>query len=179
MEYWNSSFVNGDCSSNFISPFHNFDHFSGTMVDAQQGLLHVPLAMVECGYGEENNNINGLDKKRKKMTSKQIKLLERSFQEEIKLDPDRKMKLSKELGLQPRQIAVWFQNRKARWKNKQLEHLYESLRQEFEAVSREKKLLQEELTQLKSMLRENCSSKKTQTLEKACNEEMAVQFQLN
>lgn len=119
------------------------------MVDAQEGLLHehhVPLAMVESGYGEESNNINGQEKKNKKMTSEQLKLLERSFQEEIKLDPDRKMKLSKELGLQPRQIAVWFQNRKARWKNKQLEHLYESLRQEFDVVCREKKLLQEEVS---------------------------------
>lgn len=118
------------------------------MFAAQQGLLHehhFPLAMVESGYGDESNNINGQEKKKKKMTSEQLKLLERSFHEEMKLDPDRKMKLSKELGLQPRQIAVWFQNRKARWKNKQLEHLYESLRQDFDIVSREKKLLQEEV----------------------------------
>ena len=112
---------------------------------AQQDILHVPLAMVESGYGEESNSFNGQEKKKKKMTSEQLKFLERSFQEEIKLNPDRKMKLSKELGLQPRQIAVWFQNRKARWKNKQLEHLYESLRQEFDIVSREKELLQEEV----------------------------------
>lgn len=118
------------------------------MVDAQQGFLrghHVPLTMVESSYGEASNNVNGYGKKKKKMTSEQLKLLERSFQEEIKLDPDRKMKLSKELGLQPRQIAVWFQNRKARWKNKQLEHLYESLRQDFDVVCREKMLLEEEV----------------------------------
>lgn len=118
---------------------------SGTMVSAQQDMLHFPLAMVESGYGEESNSFNGKEKRKKKMTSEQLKFLERSFQEEIKLNPDRKMKLSKEIGLQPRQIAVWFQNRKARWKNKQLEHLYESLRQEFDVVSREKELLQEEV----------------------------------
>ncbi|CAH2059046.1 unnamed protein product [Thlaspi arvense] len=183
MEYWSSPFINGDSSSNFIYPFHNFDNFSGTMVDTQGGQLyehHVPLAMVESSYGEASNSINGYEKKKKKkITSEQLKLLERSFQEETKLDPDRKMKLSKELGLPTRQIAVWFQNRKARWKNKQLEHLYESLRQEFDVVSREKKLLQEELMQLKSMIRQNGSSKKKQTWEQACSEAISFQSQLN
>ncbi|CAA7039662.1 unnamed protein product [Microthlaspi erraticum] len=182
MEYWSSPFINGDSSSNFIYPLHNFDYFSGnqgnkclssgTMVDEQQGLLHghrVPLAMVESSYGEASNNINGYGKKKKKLTSEQLESLERSFQEEIKLDPDRKMKLSRELGLHPRQIAVWFQNRKARWKNKQLEHLYESLRQDFNVVSREKMLLEEELIQLKSMIRENGLS----------SEAVSVYFQLN
>lgn len=62
-------------------------------------------------------------------------MLETSFETEIKLEPERKMELSKKLGLQPRQVAVWFQNRRARWKNKQLEtefcqlkSLYDTLR---------------------------------------------------
>jgi len=83
--------------------------------------------------------------KKKRLTSDQLESLEKSFQEEIKLDPDRKMKLSRELGLQPRQIAVWFQNRRARWKAKQLERLYDNLKQEFDSVSKEKQKLQEEV----------------------------------
>lgn len=83
--------------------------------------------------------------KKKRLTSEQLDSLERSFQEEIKLDPDRKMKLSRELGLQPRQIAVWFQNRRARWKAKQLENLYDALKQEYDAISEEKQKLQEEV----------------------------------
>lgn len=126
---------------------------NGGCTTSQQGFLHghhVPLTMVESSYGEGSNNVNGHGKKKKKITSEQLKLLERSFQEEIKLDPNRKMKLSRVLGLQPRLIAVWFQNRKARWKNKQLEHLYESLRQDFDVVSREKMLLEEEV--IKSLI---------------------------
>ena len=123
--------------------------FLGTRVVTQGGPLHehyyAPSAMVESSFGEASNTNNGYETKKKKMTNEQLKLLEISFQEEMKLDPERKMKLSKELGLQPRQIAVWFQNRKARWKNKQLEHLYESLRQEFDIICQEKKLLQEEV----------------------------------
>lgn len=83
--------------------------------------------------------------KKKRLTTDQLESLENCFQEEIKLDPDRKMKLARELGLQPRQIAVWFQNRRARWKNKQLERLYDSLKQDFDLVSREKLRLQEEV----------------------------------
>ncbi|CAN7009143.1 unnamed protein product [Brassica oleracea var. botrytis] len=184
MECWSSPFINDQSSSNFIYPFHSFNNVSGTRVVTQGGPLHehyyAPPAMVESSFGEASNTNNGYETKKKKMTNEQLKLLEISFQEEMKLDPERKMKLSKELGLQPRQIAVWFQNRKARWKNKQLEHLYESLRQEFDIICQEKKLLQEELIQLKAMIRENgASNNKQQTWENACSEAMQAQFQLN
>ncbi|KAI3989652.1 hypothetical protein MKX01_036261 [Papaver californicum] len=98
---------------------------------------------------DENNN--HVERKRR-MRWDQIESLERSFQEEIKLEPERKIKLAQELGLQPRKVAVWFQNRRARWKAKQLERLYDSLKQEFDIVSREKLKLQEEVTKLKMKL---------------------------
>ncbi|XAR69689.1 hypothetical protein NMG60_11001384 [Bertholletia excelsa] len=105
-----------------------------------------------------NININQLTmEKKKRLTSEQLDSLESSFQEEIKLDPDRKMKLARELGLQPRQVAVWFQNRRARWKAKQLERLYDSLKLEFDAVSREKQKLQDEVVALKAMLKEQAT----------------------
>ncbi|XP_059669434.1 putative homeobox-leucine zipper protein ATHB-51 [Cornus florida] len=99
------------------------------------------------------NDYGNLEKK-KRLTSDQLEALECSFQEEIKLDPDRKMKLSQELGLQPRQVAVWFQNRRARWKTKQLERLYDTLKQEFDVVNRDRQKLQEEVLALKAMLNE-------------------------
>ncbi|KAG5080691.1 hypothetical protein JHK86_004756 [Glycine max] len=57
------------------------------------------------------------------------------------------MKLLRELGLQPRQIAVWFQNRRTRWKTKQLEQLYDVLKHQYDVVSNEKQKLQEEVEQ--------------------------------
>ncbi|KAK7245005.1 hypothetical protein RIF29_39835 [Crotalaria pallida] len=97
---------------------------------------------------------NGTREKKRRLTISQIESLEKSFQEEIKLEPNRKMKLSKELGLEPRQIAVWFQNRRTRWKAKQLESMYDSLKQEFHVISKEKQKLQDEVMKLKGKLRE-------------------------
>ncbi|KAG2334610.1 hypothetical protein Bca52824_005790 [Brassica carinata] len=136
-------------SSSFNS-LHSFNYDpyaagnSYTPADTQTGpVISVPEPdKIINAYRLPSNN-NEITKK-KRLTSGQLASLERSFQDEIKLDSARKLKLSRELGLQPRQIAVWFQNRRARWKAKQLEQLYDSLRQEYDVVSREKQMLHEE-----------------------------------
>ncbi|KAG0581432.1 hypothetical protein KC19_4G251000 [Ceratodon purpureus] len=74
-----------------------------------------------------------LEKKRR-LTFDQVRSLERNFEMENKLEPERKMQLAKELGLRPRQVAVWFQNRRARWKTKQLERDYETLAADYERL---------------------------------------------
>ncbi|XP_010558970.1 PREDICTED: homeobox-leucine zipper protein ATHB-22 [Tarenaya hassleriana] len=180
MEWSNhfSSFVSSSSLDPFLYPF-NLDHFQDQlkhemamamameMAETQEASLHLPLAsddkFISCDNGS-NSNSNSEDKKnkkkKKKMTREQLRMLERSFEEEIKLDPDRKMKLSRELGLQPRQVAVWFQNKRARWRNKQLEHLYETLLHDFHVVSREKEMLQDEVVKLRSILRQGGVSSK-------------------
>jgi pimeloyl-ACP methyl ester carboxylesterase len=141
----------------------NFDPYAGnsyTPGDTQTGpVISVPESeKIMNAYRFPNNNNEMIKKKR--LTSGQLASLERSFQEEIKLDSDRKVKLSRELGLQPRQIAVWFQNRRARWKAKQLEQLYDSLRQEYDVVSREKQMLHDEVKKLRALLRDQGLIKK-------------------
>jgi homeobox-leucine zipper protein len=74
-----------------------------------------------------------LEKKRR-LSLGQVKALERSFELENKLEPERKVKLAEELGLQPRQVAIWFQNRRARWKTKQLERDYGLLKASYDAL---------------------------------------------
>jgi homeobox-leucine zipper protein len=96
----------------------------------------------------------GVEKKRR-LTFDQVRSLEKNFEMENKLEPERKMQLAKELGLRPRQVAVWFQNRRARWKTKQLERDYEALAQdykrlkaEYDQVVGEKETLRAELQRL-------------------------------
>ena len=72
----------------------------------------------------------------------QVKTLEKNFELGNKLEPERKMQLAKALGLQPRQIAIWFQNRRARWKTKQLEKDYDVLKRQFDALKADNDALQ-------------------------------------
>lgn len=87
--------------------------------------------------------------KKRKLTFEQVKTLEKSFELRNKLDPDRKMQLAKQLGLEPRQISVWFQNRRARWKTKQMEKDFDVLKHEYETLKRNYDMLLQKNRQFK------------------------------
>ncbi|KAJ7549530.1 hypothetical protein O6H91_07G057600 [Diphasiastrum complanatum] len=72
--------------------------------------------------------------KKRRLTIEQVRSLELSFETDNRLEPERKVLLATELGLQPRQVAVWFQNRRARWKTKQLEKDYNALKYSFDSL---------------------------------------------
>ncbi|CAN4124427.1 unnamed protein product [Withania somnifera] len=80
--------------------------------------------------------------KKRRLSMEQVKTLEKNFELGNKLEPERKMQLARALGLQPRQIAIWFQNRRARWKTKQLEKDYGVLKRQFDAIKAENDALQ-------------------------------------
>ncbi|XP_052196973.1 homeobox-leucine zipper protein ATHB-6-like isoform X2 [Diospyros lotus] len=99
--------------------------------------------------------------KKRRLSVDQVKALEKNFEVENKLEPERKVKLAQELGLQPRQVAVWFQNRRARWKTKQLERdysllkaNYDALKHNFDSLQHENEALFKEMRELKSKLKE-------------------------
>lgn len=98
------------------------------------------------GGGEEElsddgSQLGGVGEKKRRLNMEQVKTLEKNFELGNKLEPERKMQLAKALGLQPRQIAIWFQNRRARWKTKQLEKDYDVLRRQFDALKSDNEAL--------------------------------------
>ncbi|XP_022775553.1 homeobox-leucine zipper protein HOX16-like [Durio zibethinus] len=105
---------------------------------------------------KEENGDDGFDEsrhppgKKRRLTATQVQFLERSFEFENKLEPERKLQLAKELGLQPRQVAIWFQNRRARFKNKQLEKDYDSLKASYDKLKADYDSLLEEKDDLKN-----------------------------
>jgi len=90
--------------------------------------------------------------KKRRLTFDQVRSLERNFGLENKLEPERKLQLAKELGLQPRQVAVWFQNRRARCKTKQLERDYEVLILDYNRLKSELQAVIEEKKELKAKM---------------------------
>lgn len=91
-----------------------------------------------------------LGEKKKRLNLEQVKALEKSFELGNKLEPERKMQLARALGLQPRQIAIWFQNRRARWKTKQLEKDYDILKRQFEVLKADNDALKSQNNKLQS-----------------------------
>ncbi|KAI3452324.1 hypothetical protein Pfo_008989 [Paulownia fortunei] len=93
-----------------------------------------------------------LGEKKRRLNLEQVKALEKSFELGNKLEPERKTQLARALGLQPRQIAIWFQNRRARWKTKQLEKDYDILKRQFEAIKAENDALKSQNKKLQTQL---------------------------
>ncbi|KAJ9186874.1 hypothetical protein P3X46_002401 [Hevea brasiliensis] len=93
----------------------------------------------------------GSPRKKLRLTKQQSAILEDSFKEHSTLNPKQKQALAEQLNLRPRQVEVWFQNRRARTKLKQTELDCEVLKKCCETLTEENKRLQKELQELKSL----------------------------
>ncbi|XP_068635682.1 homeobox-leucine zipper protein HAT5-like [Aristolochia californica] len=116
--------------------------------------------------------------KKRRLTADQVQFLERNFEVENKLEPDRKIQLAKDLGLQPRQVAIWFQNRRARWKTKQLEKDYEALKTSYNGLKIDYENLLQEKEKLKTEvndLADKLLTKEEKTIENSETSELATQ----
>lgn len=89
---------------------------------------------------------------RKRLAQDQIKLLEMSFNANQRLQVDCKLELARRLGLPPRQVAVWYQNRRARQKIQTTEVDYKTIQIELNNVLAENTRLEQELSMLKNEL---------------------------
>ncbi|KAL6498171.1 homeobox associated leucin zipper [Orobanche gracilis] len=102
----------------------------------------------EAGSDEDDDDgPNG--RKKLRLTKSQSALLEESFKEQSTLNPKQKQELARKLKLRPRQVEVWFQNRRARTKLKQTEVDCEFLKKCCETLTDENRRLHKELQELK------------------------------
>ncbi|KAI4319592.1 hypothetical protein MLD38_033174 [Melastoma candidum] len=104
----------------------------------------------DCSRGSDDDE-NGLTRKKLRLSKEQSAFLEESFKEQSTLNPKQKIALAKQLNLRPRQVEVWFQNRRARTKLKQTEIDCEYLKRCCETLTEENRRLQKELQELRAL----------------------------
>ncbi|KAK4366341.1 hypothetical protein RND71_014221 [Anisodus tanguticus] len=135
----------------------------------EEGGEEKPRRRRKKNKGEGSSNANGVVLRKRKLSKEQVNLLEMSFVDEPKLETERKDKLASELGLDPQQVAVWFQNRRARWKNKKLVDEYSKLKSENDSAIVERFSLETEVLKMKEQLSEAEKEIQRLLLERNCN----------
>ncbi|WVZ17050.1 hypothetical protein V8G54_010032 [Vigna mungo] len=90
-------------------------------------------------------------RKKLRLLKEQALVLEETFKEHNTLNPKQKQALAKQLNLSPRQVEVWFQNRRARTKLKQTEVDCEYLKKCYENLTEDNRRLQKEVQELRAL----------------------------
>lgn len=111
------------------------------------------LERAGAGSDDEDDSgaAGGASRKKLRLSKDQSAVLEESFKEHSTLNPKQKAALARQLGLRPRQVEVWFQNRRARTKLKQTEVDCESLKRCCETLTEENRRLQREVQELRAL----------------------------
>ncbi|TKW33417.1 hypothetical protein SEVIR_2G234000v4 [Setaria viridis] len=104
-----------------------------------------------AGSRASDEDDGGSARKKLRLSKEQSAFLEESFKEHATLNPKQKLALAKQLNLRPRQVEVWFQNRRARTKLKQTEVDCEYLKRCCETLTEENRRLQKELAELRAL----------------------------
>ncbi|CAL5001710.1 unnamed protein product [Urochloa decumbens] len=122
------------------------------------GGAHGEGAAARAGGGGERSSSRASDedegasaRKKLRLSKEQSAFLEESFKEQSTLNPKQKAALAKQLNLRPRQVEVWFQNRRARTKLKQTEVDCEYLKRCCEALTEENRRLHKEIAELRAL----------------------------
>uniref|UniRef100_A0A2P2L1M5 Homeobox protein n=1 Tax=Rhizophora mucronata TaxID=61149 RepID=A0A2P2L1M5_RHIMU len=135
------------------SPHSVVSSFSSVRVKRERDLSSEEMEVetrVSSRVSDEDEDGTNVRKKLR-LTKEQSALLEESFKQHSTLNPKQKQALARQLNLRPRQVEVWFQNRRARTKLKQTEVDCEFLKKCCETLTEENRRLQKELQELKAL----------------------------
>lgn len=113
--------------------------------------VEVPwIHAVDQEASEDEENGGGRVRKKLRLSKKQSAFLEDSFKEHSTLTMEQKSNIANRLSLRPRQVEVWFQNRRARTKLKQTEMDCEYLKRSCQTLTQENRRLQREVAELRA-----------------------------
>ncbi|XP_073034488.1 homeobox-leucine zipper protein HOX18-like [Primulina eburnea] len=145
------------CFLDLSIPLHQNGH------DTEYSSSSPKFMQVDEKQGSKNRIFNGnkaddcertysknCSRKKLRLDKDQITLLEESFEQHSSLTMAQKRILAERLNLKPRQVEVWFQNRRARIKLKQTEIDREFLKKNCERLSDENRQLKRQLLELRS-----------------------------
>ncbi|KAG4183745.1 hypothetical protein ERO13_A09G128700v2 [Gossypium hirsutum] len=118
---------------------------------SSRGKREVEMETERGSSRASDDDDNGSTRKKLRLSKEQSAFLEESFKEHNTLNPKQKLALAKQLNLRPRQVEVWFQNRRARTKLKQTEVDCEYLKRCCETLTEENRRLQKELQELRAL----------------------------
>ncbi|ONK74460.1 uncharacterized protein A4U43_C03F6510 [Asparagus officinalis] len=113
---------------------------------------------IKGGGGEENKPVS--IRKKLRLSTEQSEFLENAYRAHATLTQDEKLELAEELNLSPRQVEVWFQNRRSRTKFKQMKMEREYLKKLCESLTEENQRLKREMLELLMLVK--CWQKNTQ-----------------
>ncbi|XP_042484739.1 homeobox-leucine zipper protein HAT22-like [Macadamia integrifolia] len=133
------------------SPHSGVSSFSNVSIKRERDPVSEELEIERVSSRASDEEEEGSARKKLRLTKEQSALLEDSFREHSTLNPRQKQALAKQLNLRPRQVEVWFQNRRARTKLKQTEVDCEFLKKCCETLTDENRRLQKELQELKAL----------------------------
>ncbi|XP_041018876.1 homeobox-leucine zipper protein HAT22-like [Juglans microcarpa x Juglans regia] len=134
------------------SPHSAVSSFSSGRVKRERDLSSEEVEAERVSSRVSDEDEDGPNARKKlRLTKEQSALLEESFKQHSTLNPKQKQALARQLNLRPRQVEVWFQNRRARTKLKQTEVDCEFLKKCCETLTDENRRLQKELQELKAL----------------------------
>ncbi|KAK3431147.1 hypothetical protein EUGRSUZ_E02798, partial [Eucalyptus grandis] len=146
--------VDLDDDNHVSSPNSTVSSISGKRSERDpHGENEVEAERTSCSCESIEEDGSGGDGARKKLrlSGEQSLVLEETFKEHNTLNPKQKLALAKQLNLSPRQVEVWFQNRRARSKMKQTKVDCEYLKRCCDNLTQENKRLQKEVQELRAL----------------------------